>query len=301
MKIAMLARNADLYSHKRLKEAAEERGHELNIINTLRCYMNIVSRRPEIYYNGEKLIGYDAVIPRIGASITFYGLAVLRQFEMMGVYPLNESVGIGRSRDKLRSMQLLARDGIGLPVTTFAHDPKQTEEVLALAGGAPLVIKLLEGTQGLGVVLADTDRSAKSVIEAFRATNTNILVQEFIKEAGGSDVRAIVVGGKVIAAMKRTGGEGEFRSNLHRGGSAKVVKLTPEERLTAVRAAKSMGLNVCGVDMLRANHGPVVMEVNSSPGLEGVEKATGLDIAGKIIEYIEKNAKPGATRTKGKG
>lgn len=301
MKIAMLARNADLYSHKRLKEAAEERGHELNIINTLRCYMNIVSRRPEIYYNGEKLTGYDAVIPRIGASITFYGLAVLRQFEMMGVYPLNESVGIGRSRDKLRSMQLLARDGIGLPVTTFAHDPKQTEEVLALAGGAPLVIKLLEGTQGLGVVLADTDRSAKSVIEAFRATNTNILVQEFIKEAGGSDVRAIVVGGKVIAAMKRTGGEGEFRSNLHRGGSAAVIKLTPEERLTAVRAAKSMGLNVCGVDMLRANHGPVVMEVNSSPGLEGVEKATGLDIAGKIIEYIEKNAKPGATKTKGKG
>jgi ribosomal protein S6--L-glutamate ligase len=301
MKIAMLARNAELYSHRRLKEAAEERGHELNIINTLRCYMNIVSRRPEIYYNGEKLIGYDAVIPRIGASITFYGLAVLRQFEMMGVYPLNESVGIGRSRDKLRSMQLLARDGIGLPVTTFAHDPKQTEEVLALAGGAPLVIKLLEGTQGLGVVLADTDRSAKSVIEAFRATNTNILVQEFIKEAGGSDVRAIVVGGKVIAAMKRTGGEGEFRSNLHRGGSANVVKLSPEERLTAVRAAKSMGLNVCGVDMLRANHGPVVMEVNSSPGLEGVEKATGLDIAGKIIEYIEKNAKPGATKTKGKG
>ncbi|MFT4619042.1 MAG: ribosomal protein S6--L-glutamate ligase [Dinoroseobacter sp.] len=301
MKIAMLARNAELYSHRRLKEAAEERGHELNIINTLRCYMNIVSRRPEIYYNGEKLIGYDAVIPRIGASITFYGLAVLRQFEMMGVYPLNESVGIGRSRDKLRSMQLLARDGIGLPVTTFAHDPKQTEEVLALAGGAPLVIKLLEGTQGLGVVLADTDRSAKSVIEAFRATNTNILVQEFIKEAGGSDVRAIVVGGKVIAAMKRTGGEGEFRSNLHRGGSANVVKLSPDERLTAVRAAKSMGLNVCGVDMLRANHGPVVMEVNSSPGLEGVEKATGLDIAGKIIEYIEKNAKPGATKTKGKG
>lgn len=301
MKIAMMARNAELYSHRRLKEAAEARGHQLDIINTLRCYMNIASRRPEIYYNGEKLTGYDAVIPRIGASITFYGLAVLRQFEMMGVYPLNESVGIGRSRDKLRSMQLLARDGIGLPVTTFAHDPKQTEEVVELAGGAPLVIKLLEGTQGLGVVLADTDRSAKSVIEAFRATNTNILVQEFIKEAGGSDIRAIVVGGKVIAAMKRQGGEGEFRSNLHRGGSAQIIKLSPEERATAVRAAKSMGLNVCGVDMLRANHGPVVMEVNSSPGLEGVEKATGLDIAGKIIEYIEKNARPGATKTKGKG
>jgi ribosomal protein S6--L-glutamate ligase len=301
MKIAMLARNANLYSHTRLKEAAEERGHQLDIINTLRCYMNIASRRPEVYYNGEKLEGYDAVIPRIGASITFYGMAVLRQFEMQGVYPLNESVAIGRSRDKLRSMQLLARDGIGLPVTTFAHDPKQTDEVLKLAGGAPLVIKLLEGTQGLGVVLADTNRSAQSVIEAFRATNTNILVQEFIKEAGGTDIRAIVVGGKVIAAMKRTGAEGEFRSNLHRGGSANVIKLSPEERSTAVRSAKSMGLNVCGVDMLRANHGPVVMEVNSSPGLEGVEKATGLDIAGKIIEHIEKHAKTGSTKTKGKG
>lgn len=301
MKIAMLARNANLYSHQRLKEAAETRGHTLDIINTLRCYMNIASRRPEIYYNGEKLEGYDAVIPRIGASITFYGTAVLRQFEVMGVYPLNESVAIGRSRDKLRSMQLLAREGIGLPVTTFAHDPKQTEEVLELAGGAPLVIKLLEGTQGLGVVLADTDRSAKSVVEAFRATNTNILIQEFIKEAGGTDIRAIVVGGRVIAAMKRTGGEGEFRSNLHRGGSAQVIKLSPEERSTAIRSAKAMGLNVCGVDMLRANHGPVVMEVNSSPGLEGVEKATGLDIAGKIIEFMEKNAKPNSTKTKGKG
>ena len=301
MKIAMMARNEKLYSHKRLKEAAEERGHEFVILNTLRCYMNIASHRPEIYYNGEKVLGVDAVIPRIGASITFYGLAVLRQFEMMGVYPLNESVAIGRSRDKLHSMQLLARDGIGLPVTTFAHDPKQTEEVLELAGGAPVVIKLLEGTQGIGVVLADTKRSAISVVEAFRGAGVNILLQEFIKEAGGTDIRAIVVGGKVIAAMKRTGAAGDFRSNLHRGGSAELIKLSPEERLTAVRAAKSMGLNVCGVDMLRANHGPVVMEVNSSPGLEGVEMATGLDVAGKIIEYIEKNAKLGATRTKGKG
>jgi ribosomal protein S6--L-glutamate ligase len=301
MKIAMLARNPDLYSHQRLKEAAEARGHTLDIINTLRCYMNIASRRPEIYYNGEKLKGYDAVIPRIGASVTFYGMAVLRQFEMMGVYPLNESVAIGRSRDKLRSMQLLARDGVGLPVTTFAHDPKQTEEVLKVAGSAPLVIKLLEGTQGLGVVLADTDRSAKSVVEAFRATGTNILIQEFIKEAGGTDIRAIVIGGKVIAAMKRTGAEGEFRSNLHRGGSAQLVKLSPEERSTAVRAAKAMGLNACGVDMLRANHGAVVMEVNSSPGLEGVEKATGLDVAGKMIEFLEKNAEPGKTKTKGRG
>ena len=301
MKIVMMARNPDLYSHRRLKEAAEARGHTLDIVNTLRCYMNIASRRPEIFHNGEKLPNYDAVIPRIGASVTFYGLAVLRQFEMMGVYPLNESVAIGRSRDKLRSMQLLARDGIGLPVTTFAHDPKQTEEVLRLAGGAPLVIKLLEGTQGLGVVLADTDRSAKSIIEAFRASNTNILVQEFIKEAGGTDIRALVVGGKVVAAMQRTGAEGEFRSNLHRGGSAQSIKISPEERSTAVRAAKAMGLNVCGVDMLRANHGAVVMEVNSSPGLEGVEKATGKDIAGAIVEHLEKSAKPGRTKTKGQG
>ncbi len=301
MKIAMMTRNPALYSHQRLKEAAEARGHELDFVNTLRCSMNIASRRPEIYYDGQKLPRYDAVIPRIGASVTFYGLAVLRQFEMQGVYPLNESVAIGRSRDKLRSMQLLARDGIGLPVTTFAHDPKQTEEVVKLAGGAPLVIKLLEGTQGIGVVLADTDRSAKSVIEAFRGAGVNILVQEFIKEAGGTDIRAIVVGGKVVAAMQRTGAEGEFRSNLHRGGSAKPIKISPEERSTAIRAAKSMGLNVCGVDMLRSNHGPVVMEVNSSPGLEGVEKATGKDIAGMIIEFIEKNAKDGQTRTKGKG
>lgn len=301
MKIAMMARNPDLYSHRRLKEAAEERGHQLDIINTLRCYMNIASRRPAIYYNGEKLQNYDAVIPRIGASVTYYGLAVLRQFEMMGVYPLNESVAIGRSRDKLRSLQILAREGIGLPVTTFAHDPKQTEEVLELAGGAPLVIKLLEGTQGIGVVLADSDRSAKSVVEAFRGAKVNILVQEFIKEAGGTDIRALVVGGKVVAAMQRKGAEDDFRSNLHRGGSAQMIKISPEERATAIRSAKAMGLNVCGVDMLRSNHGPVVMEVNSSPGLEGVERATGIDVAGKVIELLEKQAKPGKTKTKGKG
>ena len=301
MKIAMLARNPNLYSHKRIKEVAESRGHEFQIIDTLRCYMNIASRRPEIYYNGEKLPKYDAVIPRIGASITNYGLAVLRQFEVGGVFPVNESVAIDRSRDKLRSMQLLAREGLGLPVTTFAHDPKQTEEVVKLAGGAPLVIKLLEGTQGIGVVLADTDRSAKSVIEAFRGAKVNILVQEFIKEAGGSDIRALVVDGKVIAAMQRKGAEGEFRSNLHRGGSAQSIKISPEERSTAVRAAKTMGLNVCGVDMLRANHGPVIMEVNSSPGIEGVEKATGIDVAEKIITFIEDKAKPGKTKTRGKG
>lgn len=301
MKIAMLARNPKLYSHLRLVEAAEERGHSLQILNTLRCTMNITSHRPSILYNGETLIGFDAVIPRIGASITHYGLAVLRQFEMMGVWPLNESVAVGRSRDKLRSMQLFAKHGLGLPVTAFAHDPKQTDEVLKIVGGAPAVIKLLEGTQGIGVVLGETNNSAKSVIEAFRGLNVNILVQEFIKEAGASDIRIFVVGGKVAAAMKRTGADGDFRSNLHRGGSAKLAKITPEERSTAVRAAKIMGLNVAGVDILRANHGPVIMEVNSSPGLEGIEKATGKDVAGQIIEFIEKNAKPGKTKTRGKG
>jgi ribosomal protein S6--L-glutamate ligase len=301
MKIAMLARNPNLYSHKRLKAAAEERGHTLDIINTLRCTMNITSHRPTVIYNGETLKGYDAVIPRIGASITHYGLAVLRQFEMGGVWPLNESVAIGRSRDKLRSMQIFAKHGLGLPVTAFAHDPKQTDEVLKIVGGAPVVIKLLEGTQGIGVVLADTERSAKSVVEAFRGANVNILVQEFIKEAGSSDIRVFVVGGKVVASMMRTGAEGDFRSNLHRGGTAKTIKITPEERSTAIRAAKVMGLNVAGVDLLRANHGPVIMEVNSSPGLEGLEGATGLDVAGTIIEFIEKNAKKGATKTKGKG
>lgn len=301
MKIAMLARNPNLYSHRRLKEVAEERGHELDIINTLRCTMNITSHRPSILYNGQTLGKYDAVIPRIGASITHYGLAVLRQFEMMGVWSLNESVAIGRSRDKLRSMQIFAKHGLGLPVTAFAHDPKQTDEVLKIAGGAPVVIKLLEGTQGIGVVLSETEKSAKSVIEAFRGANVNILVQEFIKEAGSSDIRIFVVGGKVVASMMRTGAEGDFRSNLHRGGSAKTIKITPEERSTAIRAAKVMGLNVAGVDVLRANHGPVIMEVNSSPGLEGLENATGLDVAGTIIEFMEKNAKPGATKTKGKG
>jgi ribosomal protein S6--L-glutamate ligase len=301
MKIAMLARNPKLYSHQRLKDVAEKRGHQLDIINTLRCTMNITSHRPSILYNGETLTGYDAVIPRIGASVTQYGLAVLRQFEMIGVWSLNESVAIGRSRDKLRSMQIFAKHGLGLPVTAFAHDPRQTDEVLKIVGGAPVVIKLLEGTQGIGVVLGETEKSAKSVIEAFRGANVNILVQEFIKEAGSSDIRIFVVGGKVVASMKRTGMAGDFRSNLHRGGSAKMIKITPEERSTAIRAAKVMGLNVAGVDILRANHGPVLMEVNSSPGLEGIEAATGLDVAGKIIEFVEKNAKPGATKTKGKG
>ncbi len=241
------------------------------------------------------------MIPRIGASITQYGLAVLRQFEMMGVWSLNESVAIGRSRDKLRSMQIFAKHGLGLPVTAFAHDPKQTDEVLKIVGGAPVVIKLLEGTQGIGVVLGETEKSAKSVIEAFRGANVNILVQEFIKEADGSDIRIFVIGGKVVASMMRTGAKGDFRSNLHRGGSAKAIKITPEERSTAVRAAKVMGLNVAGVDILRSNHGPVIMEVNSSPGLEGIENATGKDIAGMIIDFLAANCREGKTKTKGKG
>ena len=301
MKIAMLARNPKLYSHRRLVETAKKRGHEIDVIDTLRVYMNITSHRPELRYKGEILTGYDAVIPRIGASITWYGLAVLRQFEMMGVYPLNESVAIGRSRDKLRSLQLLAREGIGLPVTAFAHDTRMVDDLIEIAGGTPVVIKLIEGTQGIGVVLGETPRSAKSVIEAFRGANVNILVQEFIKEAGSSDIRAFVIGGRVIASMMRTGAEGDFRSNLHRGGSAKSIKITPEERSTAVRAARVLGLGVCGVDLLRSNHGPVVMEVNSSPGLEGVEKATGIDIADLILEHLEKSAKPNRTRTRGRG
>jgi ribosomal protein S6--L-glutamate ligase len=301
MKIAMLAVNPNLYSHKRLVEAAETRGHEIEIFNTLRLVINIASHRPTIYSDDRQLEGFDAVIPRIGASITFYGLAVLRQFEMMGVFPLNESVAIGRSRDKLRSMQLLSRRGIGLPVTVFANDAKRAAEVVEMAGGAPVVIKLLEGTQGIGVVLAETENSAKSVIEAFRGAKVNILVQEFIKEAGGTDIRCLVIDGKVVASMERKGAKGDFRSNLHRGGTASLIKITSQERAAAVGAAKAMGLNVCGVDMLRANHGPVIMEVNSSPGLEGIERATGLDIAGKIIEFLEKQAKPGKVATRGTG
>ena len=301
MKIAILSRNPRLYSTRRLVEAAKERGHEVRVLDALRCYMNIASMRPSIHYKGEDLTGFDAVIPRIGASITFYGTAVLRQFEMMGVYPLNESVAISRSRDKLRSLQLLARKGIGLPVTGFAHSPDDVQDMLDMVGGAPAVIKLLEGTQGIGVVLAETRKAAESVIEAFMGLKANILIQEFIREAGGADIRCLVVGDRVVAAMKRQGKEGEFRSNLHRGGTASLVRLTPEERSTAVRAAKIMGLNVCGVDILRSNHGPVVMEVNSSPGLEGIESATEKDIAGMIIQFIEKNSKPNRTQTRGKG
>jgi ribosomal protein S6--L-glutamate ligase len=301
MKIAILSRNKKLYSTRRLVDAGVQRGHTVDVYDPLRCYMDISTLRPVIRHKGKSLDGYDAVIPRIGASITQYGLAVLRQFEMMGVFPLNESVAIGRSRDKLRSLQLLSRKGIGLPVTGFGHNVDDTDDLIALVGGAPLVLKLLEGTQGKGVVLAETNKAAESVIDAFRELSANFLVQEFIREAGGSDIRCFVIDERVVAAMMRQAQEGEFRSNLHRGGTAKLVKLTPEERSTAVRAARTMGLNVAGVDILRSNHGPVVLEVNSSPGLEGIENATGKDIAGMIIQFITDEAKPHRTRTRGKG
>jgi len=301
MKIGILSQNAALYSTSRLVQAAEKRGHQVQVIDPLKCFMDITSHRPTVYYSNRKLDDFDAIIPRIGASVTFYATAVLRQFEMMGVYCLNESVAISRSRDKLRALQLLARKGIGMPVSGFAHSTKMSSELIKLVGGAPLVIKLLEGTQGKGVVLAETTQAAESVIDAFRDLDEYFLVQEFIKEADGADIRCFVVGGKVIASMMRKAKSGEFRSNLHRGGTAVNVKLTPEERKTATRSSEAMGLNVSGVDIIRSKHGPLVIEVNSSPGLEGIEKTTGKDVAGDIIQYIEKNAKPNNNKTKGKG
>jgi len=301
MKLAMLARNPNLYSHRRIIEASRARGHEIDIINTLHVHMNITSSKPTLWHGGRMLPIYDAVIPRIGASITHYGLAVLRQFEVQGVFPLNESVAIGRSRDKLRALQLLAREGIGLPVTAFAHDPRRAEDVIKEIGGTPCVIKLLEGTQGRGVILAETAASAKSIIEAFSAANMNILVQEYIKEAGGADIRALVIGGKVVATMMRLGKIGDFRANLHRGGKAQAVAVSEDEARTAVRSAEVLGLNVAGVDLLRSNRGPVVLEVNSSPGIEGMEQASGADVAGAMIEFLERHARRGATKTRGVG
>jgi ribosomal protein S6--L-glutamate ligase len=303
MKIAILSRNRKLYSTARLVEAAIERGHEPRVIDHVRCFMDIGLENPSVHYKDEEFEAghFDAVIPRIGASVSFYGTAVVRQFEMMGTYCVNESVAISRSRDKLRSTQLLSRKGVGIPVTAFANSPDDVNGLIREVGGAPLVIKLLEGTQGIGVVLAETKKAAESVIQAFMGVNSNILIQEFIKEAGGSDIRCLVVDGKVIAAMQRTAQPGEFRSNIHRGGSAELVKLSPAERATAVKAAKIMGLTVCGVDLLRSSRGPLVMEVNSSPGLRGIEEATKKDVAGMIIDSIVKNAKPNKTSTKGKG
>jgi len=301
MNIVILSRNPALYSHRRMVEAGRNRGHRVEVINTLRCYMNITSARPEVRYQGRLLDDIDAVIPRIGASVTFYGLAVLRQFEMMGVYPLNESVAIGRSRDKLRALQILAREGIGLPVTGFANEPDDTDDLIRIAGGAPLIVKLVTGTHGEGVVLAETDQTAASVIDAFRNLNAHFLVQEFVREAKGQDLRCLVIGHEVVAAMGRRSARGDFRANLHRGGKAVAVEITEEERNTAVKAAETLGLNVAGVDVLRSNRGPLVLEVNSSPGLEGIERVTGIDIASQIIGFIEMNARPHATRTKGQG
>ncbi|HEY9665494.1 MAG TPA: 30S ribosomal protein S6--L-glutamate ligase [Coleofasciculaceae cyanobacterium] len=296
MKIAILSQDASLYSTQRLKKVGEARGHEMQVINYLRCYMNITSHKPSVIYQGKPLKDIDAIIPRIGLSQTFYGTAVVRQFEVMGVFSANESQAISRSRDKLRCLQILSREGIGLPVTGFAHSIQDIDGLIDSVGGTPLIIKMLEGTQGIGVVLAETHQAAKSVIEAFRCLDANILVQEFIKEAQGMDIRCFVIGDKVVASMKRQGAPGEFRANLHRGGTAQLVKLTPEERSTALRAVKAMGLRVAGVDLLRSHHGPVVIEVNSSPGLEGIEKATEVDVAGKIIEFLEKNALSEKTR-----
>ncbi len=289
MKIAILSRSSSLYSTSRLREAATERGHEVSVVDYLRCYMEISARRPKILYRGEE-VRPDAVIPRIGATYTFYGAAVVLQFEMAGVFTLNDSQAISRSRDKLRSLQLLSRAGVDLPTTSFAHSTQDIDGLLEVVGGPPVVVKLLEGTQGLGVVLAETRKAADSVISAFRQLDANILVQEYVKEARGADIRAFVVGGKVVAAMKRQGPPGEFRSNLHRGGHAEVIKLSAGERATAVRAAKTMGLNVAGVDLIQSDVGPMVLEVNSSPGLEGIEAASGVDIAAAIIEFIEDNA-----------
>lgn len=289
MKIGILSRNIKIYSTHRLVKAAIARGHDVKVINPLRCYMNITSSRPMVHYKDEKLDDFNVMIPRIGASITHYGSAVLRQFEMMGVYSLNESTSITRSRDKLRCLQILSRSGIGLPVTSYAHSTKMTEKLIRMVGGAPCVIKLIEGTQGKGVILAETNKAAESVIDGFRQMKAHFLVQEFIKESNGCDIRAFVIGDRVVASMIRKAKEGEFRSNLHRGGTAFKVDITEDEAFVAVNAAKALGLSVAGVDLLRSSRGPLVLEVNSSPGLQGIETSTGLDIANMIIEYIEQN------------
>lgn len=301
MKIAILSRNSNLYSTRRLVIAGEARGHQMVVINTLRAYMNITSQQPQIHYRGQELTDFDAVIPRIGASVTFYGCALLRQFEMMGVFTLNDSVAITRSRDKLRCLQLLSRKGVDLPITGFAHSPNDIPDLLQMVGGAPVIIKLLEGTQGLGVVLCETNKAAESVLQSFMKLKHHMMVQEYIKEAGGADIRCFVIGGKVIATMKRQAQTGDFRSNLHCGGSAELIKITPQERAAAIKAAKILGLNVAGVDILRSKRGPLVMEVNSSPGLEGIEHITQLDIAGLIIQYLEENAQISKNKNKSNG
>src|SRR5690554_4681061 len=291
MKIAVLSRNRHLYSTRRLVEEGINRGHEVKVIDALHCSMNITSANPLIHYHEEVLEDFDVIIPRIGASVTFYGTAVVRQFEMMGVFSAVKSRGLADSRDKLRSLQLLTKSGIGLPKTVFTNYSKNVESIIESAGGVPIVIKLLEGTQGLGVVLADTKKAATSVLEAFNGLKARVIVQEFIEESGGADIRAFVVDGKVVGAMKRQGKQGEFRSNLHRGGTSQIIELSEAEEQAAIRSAKALNLGVAGVDMLQSSRGPLVLEVNSSPGLEGIEHATRLDIADEIIKFIERNAK----------
>ena len=292
MNIAILSRNKSLYSTRRLKEAAEQRGHEVTIIDYLRCYMNISSTNPSIHYKSEELPAYDAIIPRIGSKRTFYGTAVVRQFETLGTFSINSALAITRSRDKLRAQQLLSRKGIDMPITGFAHSPSDTDDLIKMVNGPPLVIKLIEGTQGVGVVLAENKKAAQSVIQTMMGLNANIIVQEYIREAKGADIRCIVLGDKVVAAMKRQAEPGEFRSNIHRGGKAEAIKITRAERETAIKSAKIMGLKFAGVDLLRSDRGPLVMEVNSSPGLEGIETITHKHIATMVIQYIENNAKP---------
>lgn len=301
MKIAVLSRNSHLYSTRRLIEAIKEAGHEALVVDHSACDLIIEQEGPYIIYKGEKLLGVDAIIPRIGASVTFYGTAVVRQFELMGVFSAVDSQAIVRSRDKLRSLQILSKAGLGMPKTAFTNFSKGGEKALIeRVGGAPLIIKLLEGTQGLGVVLAETKKAGQSVIEAFHGLKARIIVQEFIKEAKGADIRAFVVNGKVVGAMKRQGAEGEFRSNLHRGGKATVIRLSRVEKAAALGAAKALGLDIAGVDMLQSERGPLILEVNSSPGLEGIEKATGIDIAGEIVKYIEESVTKRSTKRKSK-
>lgn len=289
MKIAILSRRKSFYSTQRLVEAAKQRGHQAHVINTLRCNMNVNAAHPTIYYNGKTLDDYDAVIPRIGTSETFYGTALVRQFEMMGVFCLNDSVSITRARDKLRALQLISKKNIGLPITGFAHSLDDTQALINMAGGVPLVVKFLEGTQGIGVVLVESIQAARSIIEAFLGLKVNIMIQEYIKEANGCDIRCFVVGDQVVAAMQRQSKSGEFRANLHRGGVATAVEITPEEKKVAIRVAHILGLNVAGVDIVRSNRGPLIMEVNSTPGLQGIESISKVDVAGAIIKFIEEN------------
>jgi len=290
MNIVVLSQYPNSYSSGRLVEAAEQQGHDVRVLNYTKCWINIAAHRPQVIYDGKPITDVDAVIPRIGASSSFYGNAVLRQFEMMKVYTANSSLAVARARDKLRSLQILAKKGIGLPVTACSHASQDIDGLMHAVGGAPLIVKLIEGTQGMGVVLAETDASAQSVIQAFRGLDANFIVQEFIREAEGSDIRCFVIGDRVVATMLRRAAPGEFRSNIHRGGKGEKLKLTPEERSAATRAAKAMGLKIAGVDMMRSNHGPVVLEVNASPGLEGIEKATEVDVASRIIKHVVKHA-----------